>query len=166
MAILLKAALDRNGLSYKNIGNTYHADHAQVNGKVAESALDHVYSNMEDIITKIIPNNSSDHNPVVTYINLQEKKICYVKKLTKRSFKNFTTERWNESLKNQNWDPVINEQDLDVKVSMFTEIINKALDDVAPLKTFIVKSHYKFGISEEIKLIMKKEILNVYNSTG
>ena len=86
--------------------------------------------------------------------------------LTKRSFKNFTTERWNESLKNQNWDPVINEQDLDVKVSMFTEIINKALDDVAPLKTFIVKSHYKFGISEEIKLIMKKEILNVYNSTG
>ena len=44
VAILLKAALNRNGHSYKNIGNTYHANHAQVNGKVAESALDHVYS--------------------------------------------------------------------------------------------------------------------------
>ena len=32
--------LNRNGLSYNNVGSTNHADHAQANGNMAESALD------------------------------------------------------------------------------------------------------------------------------
>ena len=32
--------LNRNGLSYNNVGSTYHADHAQANRNMAESALD------------------------------------------------------------------------------------------------------------------------------
>ena len=27
-----------------NVGNTYYADHAQKNGKIAESTIDHMYT--------------------------------------------------------------------------------------------------------------------------
>ena len=40
-------------------------------------------------------------------------------------------------------------------VDIFTENTNKALDIVAPFKTFQVKSNYKFGISTETKDIMR-----------
>ena len=34
--------LEQNGMEVLEIGNTYQADHAQSNGKIAESALDHI----------------------------------------------------------------------------------------------------------------------------
>ena len=34
IATCLKASLDRNGIRYEYIGNTYHADHAQANGNI------------------------------------------------------------------------------------------------------------------------------------
>ena len=40
-------------------------------------------------------------------------------------------------------------------VEIFTTNINSALDSVAPLKNFQVKSNYKFGISNETKELMK-----------
>ena len=65
-------------------------------------------------------------------------------------------EKWNESLRNQNWRLVTEEVDLDKKVETFTKLLISALDHVAPIKSFIVKSHYKFGISEETKDLMLK----------
>ena len=38
---------------------------------------------------------------------------------------------------------------------MLAKFMNSALDEVAPIKTFTVKSNYKFGISEDTKEIMK-----------
>ena len=38
----------------------------------------------------------------------------------------------------------------------FTQNITESLDEVAPLKTFTVRSHHKFGISEETKKLMVK----------
>ena len=66
VAIKLKAALDRNGLSYFDLGNIYHADHAQANGNIAESALDHVYTNYEKYKTKIITNHYLRTNRTTT----------------------------------------------------------------------------------------------------
>ena len=156
VSINLRSCLDRNGINYPFIGNTYFADHAQANGNIAESALDHVYHRNLDVKTKIIANHSSDHNPVISIIKLNVRKQCFVRKVTKRSFKNYTPEKWNESLRNQNWRLVTEEVDLDKKVETFTKLLISALDHVAPIKSFIVKSHYKFGISEETKDLMLK----------
>ena len=41
-------------------------------------------------------------------------------------------------------------------VDIFTENINLALDEVTPFKTFTVKSNYKFGLSNETKILMKR----------
>ena len=41
-------------------------------------------------------------------------------------------------------------------VEKFTNLITEALDEVAPIESFTVKSRYKFGISEQTKLLMSK----------
>ena len=41
-------------------------------------------------------------------------------------------------------------------VEKFNDLISDALDEVAPMKSFIVKSHYKFGLSDETKALMRK----------
>ena len=40
------------------------------------------------------------------------------------------------------------------KVKIFTQYIEEALDEVAPIKSFTVKSNYKFGLSEKTKKLM------------
>ena len=43
VANILKEALEENDILVCDLGNTYQANHAQRNGEVAESAIDHVY---------------------------------------------------------------------------------------------------------------------------
>ena len=45
---------------------------------------------------------------------------------------------------------------LDKKVRQFTETIEESLDDIAPYRTFTIKSEYKFGLSSETKDLMAK----------
>ena len=42
VAAILKNSLEQSGLTNADIGITYMSDHAQTNGQIAESALDHV----------------------------------------------------------------------------------------------------------------------------
>ena len=46
----LRSGLEQNGMKNIDIGNTYLADNTTQNGKIAESALDHIYmsSGMEE----------------------------------------------------------------------------------------------------------------------
>ena len=41
--------IEQNGLSVLDVGNSYMADHAQANGNVAESALDHAYVSLDKV---------------------------------------------------------------------------------------------------------------------
>ena len=43
VAEVLKNMLEQEGLQSLEIGLTYQADHAQANGNIASSALDHIY---------------------------------------------------------------------------------------------------------------------------
>ena len=47
-------------------------------------------------------------------------------------------------------------QTVDEMVEIFTDNVNNALDQVAPFKSFQVKSNYRFGISQETKELMKQ----------
>ena len=44
-------------------------------------------------------------------------------------------------------------------VEIFTLNIQETLDEVAPYKTFTVKSQYKFGLSEKTKDLMTKRVI-------
>ena len=80
----------------------------------------------------------------------------YSKQITKRSLKNFNEQSWNRSLATKDWSGIENEKDINEKVRIFTRNINEALDEVAPIKTFKIKSTFKFGLSENTKELMKE----------
>ena len=63
----------------------------------------------------------------------------------KRSMKNFTTEIWNNALSKKEWTKVVDCEDLDEKVEIFYQFIEEALNEVAPIRSFTVKSKYKLG---------------------
>jgi endonuclease/exonuclease/phosphatase family metal-dependent hydrolase len=64
-----------------NVGMTYLSDHVLANGKIPESALDHVYiSNRikSGVKAHTLENSSTDHVPVIIRLTLEvtEKQIC------------------------------------------------------------------------------------------
>ena len=80
----------------------------------------------------------------------------HLKKTVKRSFKNFTQEKWNLSLAKKDWSLLKDCKNIDLLVEKFTTNITKSMDEVAPIKTFYVKSHHKFEVTDEIKKLMTK----------
>ena len=155
----LLQCLSRNGLDIQNVGYTFQSDNLRPDGSVSHSALDHVYtsSSIKDLIqVKKLKNSSTDHLPVVAYYNLAKTKPSYKRTITKRSYKNFTAERWNSCLENQDWSAVENCQNVEEMVSEFQENITAALDQIAPVKTFKIRSNHKFGLTEGTKDLMKK----------
>ena len=49
-----------------------------------------------------------------------------------------------------------NSDEVDSMVSEFQEAVNLALDQIAPVKTFTVRSNHRFGLSEDTKELMRK----------
>ena len=45
---------------------------------------------------------------------------------------------------------------VDEMVEIFTKNITEALDEVTPMKSFTIRSHHKFGLSEVSKELMKQ----------
>ena len=69
---------------------------------------------------------------------------------------NFTKEKWNQCLATKNWTISKDCKNVEEMVDTFSNNMTEAIDEVAPFKTFTVKSNYKFGISPETKLLMKQ----------
>ena len=65
--------------------------------------------------------------------------------------KNFTNTLWKEVLERQDWSQIYNEPRVDNKAQIFTQLITKCLDEVAPFATITIRSNYKFGLSEDTK---------------
>ena len=51
---------------------------------------------------------------------------------------------------------ITSSSNLDDRLVIFTKNVNEALDDLAPYKTFTVRSQFKFGLTEETKELMSK----------
>ena len=63
VAEVLKNMLEQEGLQCLDVGLTYQADHAQLNGNIASSALDHIYCSkdlVQSIELKKLKNSATD----------------------------------------------------------------------------------------------------------
>ena len=85
----------------------------------------------------------------------QPKKEIFSRGITKRSLKNFTAQKWRDTLATKDWDSIIKCENLDGKVVLYNKAIQEALDEIAPISTFKVRSHHKFGLSDQTKALMK-----------
>ena len=151
--------LEKNGLKIQDVGTTYQSDNVQSNGKIAHTALDHVYvseSMVNRIQVKKLQNSATDHLPVIAEYCIKASKDSYKHAITKRSFKGFTTEAWNCCLAQQDWLLVDECETVNEMVKAFNENIIKALDLVAPVKNFVIRSRHRFGLSDSTKELMKK----------
>ena len=102
----LLECLAQSGIKIADIGPTFQADHALPDGNVAESSIDHVYysANLEEEIKwEKLATSSSDHVPVLTSLKISPNNKTYIKRIKKRSMKNFTTEKWLEVLAAKQW---------------------------------------------------------------
>ena len=173
VASALKESFNANNILMLEVGNTYLANHAQKNGEIARSAIDHVYCSKNMVLKVTITKSnkcSSDHLPVMAELEYPKKKKIYTRRITKRSYKQFTQERWISELKKRDWSNLENETDVNLMVDVYTKNNLEALDMCAPFKSFTIKSHYKFGLSEVTKDLMAKrenirEQMNTANKT-
>jgi hypothetical protein len=155
----LQKCLEQNGIQIQNVGYTFQADRVCQNGEAPRSALDHVYNSLtitDAISVTKLPTSATDHVPVMIKYSLDVTKVRYRRSVTKRSYKGFTKESWNKALAQQDWSEVEESEDVDEMVRIFNDNVKAALDSVAPVKTFAIRSNHRFGLSESTKDLMKK----------
>ena len=71
----------------------------------------------------------------------------------KRSYKNYNVENWNASLSKKDWSAIEKTNVLDEKVNIFTKLITESLDEVAPMKSFSIRTNHVFGLSEGTNIL-------------
>ena len=131
----LLATLDTYGLNIANIGLTYEADHADVNGEYATSAIDHAYfSDACETTSSTLSNSSSDHSPIVIGLNLgrsRPKKYTHV--VEKRSFRGFNLNQFRMDLSCYNWEKLLQSDNVDEAAALYDAFIKQCLDKHAPI---------------------------------
>ena len=121
------------------------------------TTIDHHWSTAPEKLSEfsIYHMGSSDHAliAVVRHTRCQKNSQQYV---TKRSFKNFNSNKFLDEVAAINWWEVYNCGTVDEAVRMFTEGVNRILDrkDMAPVRTFQQRQKYAPWLSAETKSMM------------
>ena len=157
----LRETLMQCGLITLQLGITYTADRLNEDGTEITSALDHIYVSNELSKTMEyfkLDNNATDHVPIVARVKMTNKKEDTVRQKTilKRTMKDFTKTRWLDCLRNRDWSEVFALQDVNKKTEAFTNIIDSALDECAPFKSFKVRQNFKPGLSETARKLIEE----------
>jgi len=135
------------------------ADRLRKDGKIIESALDHIYVSLDQttkVTGKKIDISSTDHLPIMAEIRIkvqQEKKAETIKK---RCMKNFTQQKWIECLAGKEWEDLGRTENVNEMAEDFNNKVKAALDVCAPWKNIKIHQNYKSGISDETKQLIRQ----------
>ena len=117
-----------------------------------DSCIDHIYTNTPDKLTKaeVGIRGSSDHKLIIaTRLSKSIKEnIRYCKK---RSYKNFSEEKFLNEVEKISWWEVYASEDVDAAVDIFTRKLTDILDKMAPIKKFQVRTKYAAWLSDNNK---------------
>ncbi len=148
MYIDLEECLTQQGIVNMELGNTFSAFRCKEDGSKIVSAIDHLYISKTNLLQyyEVLNNGLSDHSPIKVVLQLKD----YSQKqnwITKRSFKNFDQDAFNNDLALQSWEKLGETEDVNVMADLFTEFFLSTLNKHAPYK--VVKTVKK---SKHIKL--------------
>ena len=152
-------AMDRNGMESIDTGVTYTADQMLKDGSIPQSSLDHIYlsQNLRDRTESFKGDYGSlDYLQIGIELKKAIKGKPYSRKITKRCMKGYNKESWLNTLWKKDWSLITEEENIDKKVKIYSRLMKEALDDVAPVKSFTIRSKYRFGLSQETKDMMVK----------
>ena len=106
---------------------------------------------------KKLSTSSTDHVPITASIPYSKKQKSLKNiQITKRSMKNFNLSTWNVCLASKNWESIGTMTDVNEMAVKFSDLVNDALDDIAPFKKLSLKPDYKHGLSNDTKLLMSE----------
>ena len=69
--------------------------------------------------------------------------------------KNFSKLAWNQCLAKKDWSFADSDMDLNQMAEKLSSTLDEALDEIAPFKSFTVRSQHRFGVSDRTKKLMK-----------
>jgi hypothetical protein len=157
LANQLKTGLAQGGLQILPMGITYVANHMSRNGKIASSALDHIYySSNKSIKTKVLEESASDHYPIIAEVDLENKASRKETTVTKRCFKSFDSEAFKKDIILQDLASIARCKNVDDMVTTLEQMISSVLDSHAPYKLVKMRAAFKGGLSHEAIDLMKR----------
>ena len=121
-----------------------------------EALLDIILvSNAKQVIeAKVLPSSISDHDLVYVTLRLKKQRTPSTFR-TIRSFKNYSSERFNNDITRAPWSVLETFDDPDDKLHAFNLLFNEILDRHAPLKTIRLRGRpnpYKNVSSNKLKI--------------
>ena len=158
----LRETLSNCGLKQMHLGKTFLADRLTPEGYEIESSLDHIYIS-ESLLNKIrtykLDSSATDHLPIIASLlttNRREPQNGPKSPVYKRSMKNFTKTRWIDCLRARNWERISQMTDVNAQATELSREINLALDECAPYRLSKPRGHYRPGLSEKAKSLIKE----------
>jgi hypothetical protein len=119
--------------------------------------LDHVYTKGLISESKVMPDATTDHRPVVTTVRAggrgPDTKLVYLKR---RNFKAITRGELEGALNLTDWSKVYDIRDVDAVLDYITAGIVSALDTIAPEKEIRVKKGPNLYLTRETLEAMRK----------
>ena len=127
---------------------------------VQDSGLDHIYSNKPEKCSDIYVEfrGGSDHKllRVTRFTKSMKNSARYVRK---RSFKNFNQTEFCEAVKKISWFDLYTCEDPSQAAALLTSKLTDILDQMAPIKTFQVRTKYAPWMSQNTKELLKERNL-------
>ena len=120
------------------------------------SGLDHYFTTEPNKLSEVqtIANGSSDHK-IIFATRFSKIVPRHERIIRKRSFKNFDNAEFLKRVRNICWWNLYSSTDVDEVVKILSNEISNILDDLAPLKTFQVRSNYAPWLSVSSKQWIK-----------
>ena len=112
-----------------------HSRERVVGGKLQQSIIDHVYTNMPDYITglSVTKTACSDH-AIIHFTRKTSHMLQTTSTFEYRCLKHYHKDIFLEELGGMDWKDVLEEQDIDTALDKTTNILKSTLDRHAPLK--------------------------------
>ena len=128
-----------------------------VNGNLQRSCIDHIITNIPNKCNKpeVYSFGNSDH--MVVHVKKFTKELRqHPNTIKKRSYKNFDENTFLNDIKTENFENVLNTDDLNTAAELFETKFKAILDKHAPIKIFQQFRNYVPYLSENTKNLMKE----------
>ena len=142
---------------FQHVKEATRVQHNSVTNVTAVSCIDHIYCNIQYRCSsvKVISAGTSDHD-MISYIRVSKEPPTPARTMRRRTYKNFSQEKYLEDLSRLNWGEVFASTDVDIATGILTRNLCGVLNIHAPWIQYQQRKFYCPWISKETKELIKQ----------